>query len=60
MEVPNIHVLIQKNLGGHFPFDVLRGMSEASEKPWFEEFYWLEHSFKTISVRVGIFAYTLH
>ena len=42
-EVPNIHVLNQKNLGGgpfFFPSFFRRGMSEGPEKPWFEHFSW--------------------
>ena len=43
VEVPNIHVLIQKNLGGgafFFRCFLVRGMSKASEKPWFEDLDW--------------------
>ena len=43
VEVPNIHVRIQKNLGGgafFFRCFLVRGMSKASEKPWFEDFDW--------------------
>ena len=50
---------IQKNLGGgpfFFRCFLVRGMSKASEKPQFEDFDWQEHTFKTVSVQMGVFA----